>query len=163
MDTYRVATNFHFYMLQYHRNQLRERKIKLFFPFTPWLSFGLLCITIWKMFVMQTRYEMTWTQNVSLTISSTWLSCASRFFSRMRSIMLRWGENWKKRSYNHGITIRMLCNILVVCGMGFEWKCKIQELSGQSNMNGLVQDCGISRANVLEIPQSCTKPLIWMI
>ena len=29
------------------------------------------------------------------------------------------------------------------------------------HMDGLVQDCGISGAFVLEIPQSCTKPLIY--
>ena len=28
---------------------------------------------------------------------------------------------------------------------------------------GLVQDCGISSANALEIPQSCTKPMIWSL
>ena len=28
-------------------------------------------------------------------------------------------------------------------------------------INGLVQDCGNSSANALELPQSCTKPLQW--
>ena len=29
------------------------------------------------------------------------------------------------------------------------------------HVNGFVQDCGISIANALEIPQSCTKPLMY--
>ena len=29
-------------------------------------------------------------------------------------------------------------------------------------INGFVQDCGNSSADALELPQVCTKPLIWM-
>ena len=33
-------------------------------------------------------------------------------------------------------------------------------MSGQHS-HGLQQDCGISSADALEIPQSCTKPSTW--
>ena len=33
--------------------------------------------------------------------------------------------------------------------------------SSRHYIDGLVQDCGNSIANAMELPQSCTKPLIW--
>ena len=41
-----------------------------------------------------------------------------------------------------------------------EKQCK--DWSQVSDLSGLVQDCGISIVSVLKIPQSCTKPLIYV-
>ena len=35
--------------------------------------------------------------------------------------------------------------------------------AGTTPFDGPVQDCGISSALALEIPQSCTKPSIWTL
>ena len=75
-------------------------------------------------------------------------------------------DKWMSKTMIHILTMRQLWIALERSG--------VTKISTNENVtfiyavnfiiikyvDGLVQDCGISSANALEIPQSCTKPLI---
>ena len=42
-----------------------------------------------------------------------------------------------------------------------DYSISIPDAQNSDYIDGLVHDCGISSANALEIPQSCTKPSIY--
>ena len=60
----------------------------------------------------------------------------------------------------------LVTRVLDVCWLGRDeagniWNDSAGRRADWSNTHGFVQSCGISSALALEIPQFCTKPLIW--
>ena len=72
-----------------------------------------------------------------------------------------WSDWWSKCLQTIVINLKFDQNYIEMDGM-HEWVGKFCKILN-SHVDGLVEDCGISIAKALELPQSHTRPSNWLL
>ena len=106
-------------------------------------------------------------QQKAISIYPFWVICdlmvnyiQIQDFVELPCISLLW-HAWNDTENVLENCVNILEKVLEKC-LNFFWKSVLTMFAvANQNIDGLVQDCGNSIANALELPQSCSKPSIW--
>ena len=153
------------YFLQFNSLRLSDTYMyhKLcydWFQITAWCLFSAKLFDTWEIWIKIKQFSY---KKIILKMSAKWWP-----FCLELNVLTHWGlaSSYELTQYDCSISIVLTMEILQPSTNdvgSVTWENVLMKFlyhGGTSYIDGQVQDCGISIANAMEIPQSCTEPLM---